>query len=79
MSIRAQAQNIYPADVHLVDNQDELLANVSGATVVVVEELAVGAREIAAAGSPLKFVQKYGFTTRNIDEAACATRRRQKY
>jgi phosphoglycerate dehydrogenase-like enzyme len=71
--IRAQAQNIYPADVHLVDNQAELLANVSSATVVVVEELAVGATEIAAAGSPLRFVQKYGLTTRNIDEVACAT------
>jgi len=59
--------------VHLVDNQAELLANVSSATVVVVEELAVGATEIAAAGSPLRFVQKYGLTTRNIDEVACAT------
>src|SRR5258707_15767358 len=36
--IRAQAQNIYPADVHLVDNQTDLFADVSGASVVVVEE-----------------------------------------
>jgi len=70
--IRVQAQNIYPAEVHLVDNQAELLSNVSGTSVIVVEELAVGAKEIAAAGSRLRFVQKYGFTTRNIDEAACA-------
>jgi phosphoglycerate dehydrogenase-like enzyme len=69
--IRAQAQNIYPADVRLVDNQAELLENVRGATVVVVEELTVGAAELTAAGSSLKFVQKYGFTTRNIDNRAC--------
>jgi phosphoglycerate dehydrogenase-like enzyme len=69
--IRAQATNIYPTDVHLVDNQAELLANASGACVLVVEELTVGEREVAAAGSGLKLVQKYGFTTRNIDTTAC--------
>jgi len=69
--IRAQAQNIYPTNVHLSDSQAELLANASGASVIVVEELTVGAKEIAAAGSALKFVQKYGFTTRNIDTTAC--------
>ena len=69
--VRAQAQNLFPADVRLVDNQAELLANLPGATVAVVEELAIGAKEIAAGGGSLKFVQKYGFTTRNIDGAAC--------
>src|SRR5262245_41939558 len=69
--IRAQAQNIYPTDVHLVSNQAELLANAAGASVFVVEEIAVGAREVAAAGNALRFVQKYGFTTRNIDQLAC--------
>ena len=68
--IRAQAQNIYPSDVHLVDNQAELLANVTGSSVIVVEELNVGPKEIAASGRGLKFVQKYGFTTRNIDRSA---------
>lgn len=69
--VRAQAQNLFPADVRLVDNQAELLANLPGATVAVVEELAIGAKEIAAGGGSLKFVQKYGFTTRNIDGNAC--------
>src|SRR5687767_937253 len=69
--IRSQATNIYPTDVHLVDNQAELLANASGACVLVVEELTVGEREVAAAGIGLKLVQKYGFTTRNIDTTAC--------
>jgi len=71
--IRAQARNIYPASVRLVDDQAELVANVSGASVIVVEELTVGAEEIAAAGSALKFVQKYGVTTRNIDNSACVS------
>lgn len=70
--IRAQARNIYPADVRLVDNQEELRAHLASATVAVVEELSVGAKEITSASTSLKFVQKYGFTTRNIDAAACA-------
>ena len=70
--IRAQTQNIYPTEVHLVDTQQELVANASGASVIVVEELTIGAEELSAAGSTLRFAQKYGFTTRNIDESACA-------
>jgi phosphoglycerate dehydrogenase-like enzyme len=70
-AIRATAQNIYPAEVHLVDNQAELLAYAACASVIVVEELTVGEQELAAAGSSLMFVQKYGFTTRNIDSLAC--------
>jgi len=69
--IRSRVPALYPAEVRLVDNQADLLGNLSGATVVVVEELTVGAAEIAAAGGSLKCVQKYGFTTRNIDHAAC--------
>lgn len=69
--IRAQAKNIYPADVSLVDDQAELLANLGNVAAIVVEELTVGQKEIAAAGRALKFVQKYGVTTRNIDHTAC--------
>lgn len=69
--IRVRAQNIYPAEVPLVNSQDELQANLAGAVAAVVEELQIGGRELAA-GRGLKFVQKYGFTTRNIDGAACA-------
>ena len=70
--VRAGAQHLYPAAVRLVDDEAELLASLPGARAVVVESLAVGAREIAAAGNTLKIVQKYGATTRNIDPAACA-------
>lgn len=69
--IRAQAANLYPSEVQLVDSQEELLANLPGATVAVVEELNFQAKEAAAAGMNLRFVQKYGFTTRNIEQAAC--------
>ena len=69
--IRARVQDLYPADVHLVDDQAGLLANVAGAHIVVVESLAVGAAEIATAGKTLKIVQKYGVTTPRIDSAAC--------
>ena len=67
----AQVPRLFPADVRLVDDQKELLANVPGACVAVVEELSVGANEVAAGGGALKFVQKYGVTTRNIDQVAC--------
>jgi phosphoglycerate dehydrogenase-like enzyme len=70
-AVRAQAQNIYPTDVYLADNQAELFAAAAGASVIVVEELTVGKKELAAAGRSLRFVQKYGFTTRNIDSPAC--------
>jgi phosphoglycerate dehydrogenase-like enzyme len=69
--IRAQAANLYPSEVCLVDSQEELLANIPGSQVAVVEELNFGAEEVAAAGRNLRFVQKYGFTIRNIDQAAC--------
>jgi len=69
--IRSRVPALYSAEVRLVDNQADLLGNLFGATVVVVEELTVGAAEIAAAGGSLKCVQKYGFTTRNIDHAEC--------
>ena len=69
--LRAQAHNLFPSDVRLVDDQSELSAHLPGANVAVVEELSFGAQELAATGGSLRFVQKYGFTTRNIDGAAC--------
>jgi len=70
-NIRRQVPGLYPSEVRLVDSQNELRANLPGATVGVVEELSFGGAEIAAAGGALRFVQKYGFTTRNIDHDAC--------
>jgi phosphoglycerate dehydrogenase-like enzyme len=69
--VRARVQKLYPADVRLVDDQAELLANIPGARGVVVESLAVGENEIAASRGALEIVQKYGITTPRIDRAAC--------
>jgi len=69
--IRARTLNLFPADVRMVDDDSELLANVPGALVIVVESLGVGEKEIVAAGGTLKIVQKYGVTTPRIDRSAC--------
>ena len=69
--VRSQAQNLYPTEVRLVDDEAGLLANVPGARAIVVESLAVGEKEIAAAGGTLRIVQKYGVTTPRIDRQAC--------
>lgn len=70
--VRARVRQLYPADVRLMRDSDELLAHIPGADALVVEALPVGAREIAAAGATLRLVQRYGTITRNIDEAACS-------
>jgi phosphoglycerate dehydrogenase-like enzyme len=70
--VRAGVHDLYPANVRLVRDCGELLANIPGADALVVEALPVGAREIAAASGTLRLVQKYGTITRNIDEAACS-------
>lgn len=69
--VRQQARNLFPSDVRLVDDQVQLLAHLPGAAAAVIEELGIGPKEVAAASGTLKFVQKYGFTTRNIDRSAC--------
>ena len=70
--VRAGVHHLYPADVRLVRDRDELLVNIPGADALVVEALPVGAREVAAAGGTLRLVQRYGTITRNIDEATCS-------
>ena len=71
--LRAAAGPLYPADVRLVSNQAELIAQLPHAEVIVTESLAIGAAEINNA-SKLKVVQKYGTVLRGIDVAACETR-----
>jgi phosphoglycerate dehydrogenase-like enzyme len=68
---RARLARVHPAEVRLVADQDALRAAMPGAAVVVVESLAVGQREIDAAGGQLRIVQKYGTVLSNIDTAAC--------
>lgn len=70
--LRKRIRSLYPAEVRLVGDEPGLLASLSGVQVLIVESLAVGGREIAAAGQTLKIVQKYGAVTSRIDLAACA-------
>ena len=70
---RARVGHLYPADVRLVRDCDELRANIPGADALVVDTLPVGGPEITAAGGTLRLVQRYGTITRNIDESACSS------
>ena len=70
---RAQAPDLYPAEVRLASSQEELRAALPGAHAVVTESLVIGAAELALADQ-LKVIQKYGTVMRNIDVNACAAR-----
>jgi phosphoglycerate dehydrogenase-like enzyme len=69
--LRRKVPSLYPAEVRLVETQDALLNNLADADALIVEGLAVGGEELAAAPQ-LKAVQKYGVDLRRIDSAACA-------
>jgi glyoxylate reductase/D-3-phosphoglycerate dehydrogenase len=69
--LRGRLKRLYPAQVRLVDDQASLLAAMPGARAVIVESLAVGKKEIAAAGKTLRIAQKYGTVLENFDAAAC--------
>ena len=71
--MRRQAQKLYPAEVRLVETQDALRENLADARALIVEGLAIGADEVAAAPQ-LRAVQKYGVDLRRIDSKACAAK-----
>jgi phosphoglycerate dehydrogenase-like enzyme len=71
--VRKRALGLYPAEVRLVATQEELRAALPASRAAIVESLAFGPGEIAAAPS-LAVVQKYGSRPRNIDTAACSAR-----
>lgn len=73
--LRQRLARLHPAEVRLASDQAALVAALPGAQVAVVESLAVGKSEIAAAGGALRIVQKYGTVLSNIDTAACARAR----
>jgi phosphoglycerate dehydrogenase-like enzyme len=72
-NLRARIAGLYPAEVRFATGEEGLLANIAGAQALLVEDLAVGAREIATARGTLKVVQKYGTVTSRIDMEACAS------
>ena len=69
--VRASSGALYPADVRMVGDQDELNAALAHADAVVVEGFTIGQAELAHGGK-LKTVVKFGIDTRNIDLDACA-------
>jgi phosphoglycerate dehydrogenase-like enzyme len=69
--VRAGAPALYPAEVRLVESEDEMRANLADCHVLVVESFRVTGDDLAAAGK-LKVLQKFGTGLRNIDTAACA-------
>ena len=71
--LRACAGLLYPAEVRLASDGNELLEQLPGAHAVVTESLAIGQRELRAAHQ-LLVVHKYGTVLRNIDVPACADR-----
>jgi len=71
--VRQKAGKLFPAEVRLVETQEELRAGLADARALVVESLSVGAGEIEAAPH-LRAVQKYGTDLRRIDEKACAAK-----
>lgn len=73
--LRRRLRCIHPAEVRLVSDPAALLSALPGATAVVTESLPIGKEELAAAGSTLRVVQKYGTVLAVIDTAGCARRR----
>jgi phosphoglycerate dehydrogenase-like enzyme len=69
--VRQGAPNIYPAEVRLVESEEEMRANLKDCVALVVESFRVGPDDLAMAPK-LKAVQKFGTRLRNIDAAACA-------
>jgi phosphoglycerate dehydrogenase-like enzyme len=63
--LRERAASLYPAEVRLVENAQQLRSHALAAHALIVESLAVGREELA--GTTLAAVQKYGVRTRNID------------
>ena len=69
--VREKSPGLYPADVRLVESEEEMRANLKDCVALVVESFRVGSDDLAAAPK-LKAVQKFGTRLRNIDAAACA-------
>ena len=69
--LRSRLPKLFPAEVRLVDSSEALRSALHDADFAVVESLAFGTAELAAAPR-LRAVQKYGAIPNNIDTAACA-------
>lgn len=68
--VRKGSANIFPAEVRLVESEDEMRANLKDAVAVVTESLRVRTDDLGM-GTKLQVVQKFGTGLRNIDTDAC--------
>lgn len=71
--VRDEIGAAFPAEVRLVDTDEELLAAAPDAAAIIVEALEIDARVLDLAPR-LKCVQRNGVLLRNIEAAACAAR-----
>jgi phosphoglycerate dehydrogenase-like enzyme len=71
--VRQRIGALFPAEVRIVETQEELRTALPGARALIVEGLRVGPEELAA-GADLAVAQKFGALPRNIDRAACEAR-----
>jgi len=71
--LRGRLKKLYPATVHLVDDEAALRKHLPDADIAVIESLRVGPAELVLAPR-LRAVQKYGAIASSIDEPACAAR-----
>jgi phosphoglycerate dehydrogenase-like enzyme len=72
-NLRTRIAGTYPAQVRLVNGEDEFARHLPEADVAVVESLPVGPAELAVAGR-LAVVHKFGVIADNVDAAACKAR-----
>jgi phosphoglycerate dehydrogenase-like enzyme len=71
--VRRRVGTLFPAEVRIVETQEEMRAALPGAHGLIVESLRVGSEDIAL-GLDLAVVQKFGVVLRNIDQDACAAK-----
>ncbi|HEY7299020.1 MAG TPA: NAD(P)-dependent oxidoreductase [Xanthobacteraceae bacterium] len=71
--VRRRVGTLFPAEVRIVETQEEMRAALPGARALIVESLRVGSEETAVS-SDLAVVQKFGVVLRNIDQQACAAK-----
>jgi phosphoglycerate dehydrogenase-like enzyme len=69
--VRTKSPGLYPAEVRLVESEEDMRANLRDCVALVVESFRVGRDDLAAAPK-LRAVQKFGTRLRNVDAAACA-------
>jgi len=72
-AVRAKLAGLYPSEVRIYSNQEELREYLPAADVLIAERFAIGERELERAPR-LRVVQQFGSIVDNIDTRACRSR-----